>query len=245
MVCFHAREQSCLFGLSLWLQQFKLLKPNAIVLAKRKVRGCCMGDGSNYVGTITYSFPTSTRIVSEHYDKNLLHKKWWVPLKLIFGKNRKYEGHPENKRLSTQFAQLFCCSRSLVSGIQCDFEKSCLLQLYVGPCHVVSAEIAVATLCRLRIPQTVRCEVLFAFCRRKILDKLSREIVLLHDNACSHTARQTQALLREQFHWDIFEHPSYSPDLAPSDFFLSLKMKEHIASKRSANDEDLKDAVVT
>ena len=27
-----------------------------------------------------------------------------------------------------------------------------------------------------------------------------------------------QALLREQFHWDIFEHPPYSPDLAPSDF---------------------------
>ena len=52
-------------------------------------------------------------------------------------------------------------------------------------------------------------------CRR---DKLSRGIVLLHNNARPHTARQTQALLREQFHWDIFEHPPYSPDLAPSCF---------------------------
>ena len=33
-------------------------------------------------------------------------------------------------------------------------------------------------------------------------------------------------------------HPPYSPDLAPSDFFLFPKMKEHL-------DEDLKDAVVT
>ena len=30
--------------------------------------------------------------------------------------------------------------------------------------------------------------------------------------------RQTQAFLREQFRWDIFEHPPYSPDLAPSGF---------------------------
>ena len=51
-----------------------------------------------------------------------------------------------------------------------------------------------------------------------------------------HTARQTQALLREQFHCDIFEHPPYSPDLVPSDFFLFPKMKEHLAGKRFAND---------
>ena len=62
--------------------------------------------------------------------------------------------------------------------------KSCLVQLYVGPCHVVSAEIAVAI-----IP--------------------------------------------------------YSPDLAPSDFFLFPKMKEHVSGKRFANAEDLKDAVVS
>ena len=43
-------------------------------------------------------------------------------------------------------------------------------------------------------------------------------------------------------HWDIVEHP-YSPDLAPSDFFLFPKMKEHLAGKRFVNDEDLKNAV--
>ena len=32
------------------------------------------------------------------------------------------------------------------------------------------------------------------------------------------------ALLREQFQWDIFEHPPYSPDLAPSDFFLYFQL---------------------
>ena len=70
-----------------------------------------------------------------------------------------------------------------------------------------------------------------------------RGIVLLHNNAHRHIAQQTQALLHEQFHWDIFEQPPYSPDLAPLDFFLFPKMKEHLASKRFANDEDLKNAV--
>ena len=37
----------------------------------------------------------------------------------------------------------------------------------------------------------------------------------------------------------------YSPDLAPSNFLLFPKMKEHLAGKRLANDEGLKDAVVT
>ena len=74
-------------------------------------------------------------------------------------------------------------------------------------------------------------------CRR---GKFLRGIVLLHENARSLTARQTQDLLREQFHWDIFEHPPYSPDLASSDFFLFPKM-EHLAGKCFANDVDLKD----
>ena len=37
----------------------------------------------------------------------------------------------------------------------------------------------------------------------------------------------------------------YSPDLAPSNFFLFPKMKERLAGKRFTNDEDLTDAVVT
>ena len=38
---------------------------------------------------------------------------------------------------------------------------------------------------------------------------------------------------------------SYSPDLAPSDFLFFPKMKKHLVGTRFANDEDLKDAVVT
>ncbi len=44
------------------------------------------------------------------------------------------------------------------------------------------------------------------------------EIFLIHDNARPHMAASVQELLRT-FHWYIFGHPAYSPDLAPSDFF--------------------------
>ena len=68
-------------------------------------------------------------------------------------------------------------------------------------------------------------------------------IVLLHDNARPHSARQAQTLLHEQFYCDIFEHHPYSPDLAPSDIFLFPKTKGHLAGKRFDNVEDLKNAV--
>jgi transposase len=42
---------------------------------------------------------------------------------------------------------------------------------------------------------------------------LTYGVVLLHDNAHLHTAAHTWALL-EHFNWELFDHPSYSPDLA-------------------------------
>ena len=57
------------------------------------------------------------------------------------------------------------------------------------------------------------------------------------------TSRSTK-VLRDEFLWDTFDHPPYSPDLAPSDFHLFLKMKEHLAGKQRADDEDLQHAVM-
>jgi transposase len=43
--------------------------------------------------------------------------------------------------------------------------------------------------------------------------------VLLHENARLHTAARSRALL-EHFNWKLFGYPSYSPDLAPSEYHL-------------------------
>lgn len=45
---------------------------------------------------------------------------------------------------------------------------------------------------------------------------LTSGIVFLHDNARPRSAQRTHDLLGK-FKWDVFNHPPYSPDLAPSD----------------------------
>ena len=71
---------------------------------------------------------------------------------------------------------------------------------------------------------------------------LTSGIVFFHDNARPHSARRTTALL-ESFNWDVFNHPPYSPDLAPSDYHLFMHMKKWLGSQRFDDDEELKDAV--
>lgn len=95
------------------------------------------------------------------------------------------------------------------------------------------------------INQDVYCETLKTL-RRAIQNKrrgmLTSGIVFLHDNARPHSARRTTALL-ESFKWDVFNHPPYSPDLAPSDYHLFMHMKKWLGSQRFDDDEELKDAV--
>jgi len=73
--------------------------------------------------------------------------------------------------------------------------------------------------------------------------KLSKEIMLLHDNAHSHTAAHTLETLK-QLKWEAMEHPAYSPDLAPSDFHLFGLLKEALRGRRfSCDDDDVKAAL--
>ncbi|KAJ4425610.1 hypothetical protein ANN_27806 [Periplaneta americana] len=91
------------------------------------------------------------------------------------------------------------------------------------------------------------CETLRKL-RRAIQNKrrgmLSRGVVLLHDNARPHTAASTRELL-DHFGWEIFDHPPYSPDLAPSDFHLLTKLKDFLGGTHFGSDEELKKTVNT
>ena len=60
--------------------------------------------------------------------------------------------------------------------------------------------------------------------QNKGLGMLTKSVVLLHDNVRPHTAPHTNASIK-LFNWKIFDHPPYSPDLAPSDYHLFTKMK--------------------
>ena len=118
-----------------------------------------------------------------------------------------YEGHPESKeRLRIQSAHLLCCSRSLIYGGHCDVEH-CLIQLYVGPCHVVNAEIPVAMAVPIEIPTDCGVRGVIRFLQADetlgyLAEEASSRVELFcyNDNARPHTARQTQALVRKQLH---------------------------------------------
>jgi transposase len=59
---------------------------------------------------------------------------------------------------------------------------------------------------------------------------LTSGAVLLHDNACLHTAACTEAM-PENFNWELSDHPPYRPDLAPSDYHLFTYLKNWFGSQ--------------
>jgi hypothetical protein len=60
--------------------------------------------------------------------------------------------------------------------------------------------------------------------KKKRRGMFSRGVLMLHDNACPHTATATQDLITT-FGWKQFDHPPYSPGLVPSDFHMFLHLK--------------------
>jgi hypothetical protein len=51
------------------------------------------------------------------------------------------------------------------------------------------------------------------------------------------------ATLSQKFRWVCLKHPSYTPDLAPSDFNLFIPLKKHLEGRRCQNDVELQEAV--
>ncbi|KAK3787443.1 hypothetical protein RRG08_025710 [Elysia crispata] len=74
--------------------------------------------------------------------------------------------------------------------------------------------------------------------RKKRPGLLESGILFQHDNAPVHTARAVTDVLAG-YKWELLEHPRYSPDLAPCDFHLFPKMKEHLRGQRFETEEDI------
>ncbi|RUS78489.1 hypothetical protein EGW08_013736 [Elysia chlorotica] len=74
---------------------------------------------------------------------------------------------------------------------------------------------------------------------RRRRGKLRNGVLLLHDNAPAHRARQAVETA-DQCNYEILPHPPYSPDLAPSDFCLFPNLKKSIKGRRF---EDIEGAI--
>lgn len=67
---------------------------------------------------------------------------------------------------------------------------------------------------------------------------LKRKTIIFHrNNARAHESTCAMKKLRD-FKYEVLNHPSYSPDLAPSDFYLLPNLKKFLAGKRFSSNED-------
>ena len=72
--------------------------------------------------------------------------------------------------------------------------------------------------------------------------KLRKGILLLQDNAPVHTAKIAVEAAKK-YSFRLLPHPPYSPDLAPSDFYLFPKLKEELRGKQYSSDTEVIEAV--
>ena len=75
-------------------------------------------------------------------------------------------------------------------------------------------------------------------------EKLHCGILFHHNNAPAHSSRIVRDVLRE-FRCKLLPHPPYSTDLAPSDFFLFPKLKEHLKGVYFNDTNEAKQAAKT
>ena len=68
--------------------------------------------------------------------------------------------------------------------------------------------------------------------------KLSKGVLLQQDNARVHTCKVAMDGV-ERNRYEFIQHPAYSPDLAPSDFFLFPNLKKYIRGLHFRSDEEV------
>ena len=77
---------------------------------------------------------------------------------------------------------------------------------------------------------------------KKCRGKLSKGILLQQDNARVHTCKIALDAV-ERNGYELIPHPAYSPDLAPSDYFLFPNLKKDISGRHFRSNEEVVAAV--
>lgn len=74
------------------------------------------------------------------------------------------------------------------------------------------------------------------------------KVILLHDNARPHVMQKVAKVVKkylETLKWDILPHPLYSPDIAPSDYWLFRRMQHDLAGHRFTSFAEIENWLLT
>jgi len=69
------------------------------------------------------------------------------------------------------------------------------------------------------------------------------KIILLHDNARPHVAAPVKTYLETLKDGEVLPYPSYSPDIAPSDYHLFRSMTYGLSEQHFTSYEDIKNCI--
>ena len=76
-----------------------------------------------------------------------------------------------------------------------------------------------------------------------VMSEIVKPVLLLqYNNARPPTSNETVAAIK-RLGFEVLVHPAYSPDLAPSDFYLFRHLKKHLKGNRYSCDAEMKTAV--
>lgn len=78
--------------------------------------------------------------------------------------------------------------------------------------------------------------------KEKRRGKLRAGVLFHQDNAPAHKAAVAMTAIQETG-FELLEHPPYSPDLAPSDFYLFPRLKEHLRGTKFQDNSEVMTAV--
>ncbi|CAF4935522.1 unnamed protein product [Pieris macdunnoughi] len=79
--------------------------------------------------------------------------------------------------------------------------------------------------------------------KEKRRGKLTKGVLLLQDNAPVHKSKVAMAALHTHG-FESLVHPPYSPDLAPSDFYLFPNLKKDLRGRKFSDDNEVKEAIL-
>ena len=71
---------------------------------------------------------------------------------------------------------------------------------------------------------------------------MTRGVLLFQDNAPAHMS-QVAMIAATECGFEVLPHPPYSPDMAPSDFYLSPKLKSNLRGTQFGSNEGVIAAV--